>query len=349
MDIDRMLISEDKTLLEAMKKIDQNAKKQLFVVKNGKLVAALSDGDIRRWILQGGSLDAIVKDIANYKPKYIREENRASARSVMDDYQIDILPVVDEKNSIIEIVFRNERIINSTEEFLANIPVVIMAGGLGTRLYPYTKILPKPLLPIGEIPITEHIMNQFRRYGCKDFYMIVNHKKNMIKAYYNEIERDYDIHFIDEDKPLGTGGGVRLLLGKIQSTFILTNCDTLIQEDYKKIIEEHQMRKNAVTMICALRNFDIPYGVVEIDSKGSIGRIKEKPHYSFFTNTGTYVVEPGVISSIMENEKIGFPDVVQRIKKNGGDIGVYPVNEKSWLDMGQFSSMEEMRESLGVK
>lgn len=346
MDLDKFIVSEEKTLLDAMKKIDQNARKQLFVIKEGRLIAALSDGDVRRWLLRGGSLDALVRDVANYKPKYVKKENRTSVHLIMESYQIDMLPIVDEKNNIVEIVFRNERSINPVSESLANIPVVIMAGGLGTRLYPYTKILPKPLLPIGEIPITEHIMNQFRRYGCREFYMIVNHKKNMIKAYYNEIEKDYTIHFIDEDEPLGTGGGVRLLRGKIQSTFILTNCDTLIQEDYNNIVEEHKTRENAVTMICALRNFDIPYGIVEIGPNGTIGDIKEKPHYSFFTNTGTYIVEPEVIEGIAENEKIGFPDIVQRIKRAGNNVGVYPINEKSWLDMGQFSSMEEMRERI---
>ncbi len=348
MDISKLIISEEASLLDAMKAIDQNAKKQLFVVKEEALIAALSDGDVRRWLLRGGSLEAKVRDAANYKPIYIKEGERALARSLMDRKKVEILPVVDEKDKIVEVIFQRESFGSCSSTFSERIPVVIMAGGLGTRLYPYTKILPKPLLPIGEIPITEHIMNQFREYGCKDFYMIVNHKKNMIKAYYNEIEKDYKICFIDEDKPLGTGGGVQLLKGLLHSTFILTNCDTMIQEDYTKILAEHRAKKNLVTMVCSLKNFDIPYGIVEIGENGSMGTIREKPHYSFFTNTGTYMVEPEAIDQIKENEAIGFPDVIQRIKESGQNVGVYPVNERAWLDMGQFDTMEEMREKLGV-
>jgi NDP-sugar pyrophosphorylase family protein len=222
------------------------------------------------------------------------------------------------------------------------------AGGVGSRLYPYTKILPKPLIPIGEIPIAEHIINRFYKYGCRDFFLVVNHKKNMIKAYFNEIEKDYKITYIEEEKPLGTGGGLCLLKCIIDSTFILTNCDILIEEDYEKIYKLHKKENNVITMVCSLKKIRIPYGVIEIGQHGEIAKMKEKPELSFFTNTGMYIVEPEVVQGLEDNQAIGFPDIIEKFKQAGKKIGVYPIGEKNWLDMGQLDAMEEMRRRLGV-
>lgn len=240
MEIKDFLIDEESTMIEAMHQLDRVAKKVLFVLQNGKFTAAITDGDIRRWILKKGNLDARVKDIANYNPKFLGLKDKAIAREYMRKHSIESLPIVDEKMNIISIISWNDEEYGNDRTL--NIPVVIMAGGLGTRLYPFTKILPKPLIPIGEIPIAEHIINRFYKYGCNKF-LVVNHKKNMIKAYFNEIEKNYSVIYIDEDKPLGTGGGLGFLKGKIQTTFILSNCDILIDEDYEKIYNYHKKEK----------------------------------------------------------------------------------------------------------
>ncbi|MDF2877898.1 MAG: Nucleoside-diphosphate-sugar pyrophosphorylase family protein, partial [Clostridia bacterium] len=190
--------------------------------------------------------------------------------------------------------------------------------------------------------------NRFNKYGCKDFFLIVNHKKNMIKAYFNEIEKDYFVTYIDEDKPLGTGGGLSLLRGRINKTFILSNCDILIEEDYEKIYEYHKKEKNLITMICSLKKIKIPYGVIEIGKNGEIDSMKEKPEISFFTNTGCYIVEPKIIEELKNEESIGFPDIIERYRNAGEKIGVYPISENAWMDMGQLDDMEEMRKRLNV-
>lgn len=344
--VEQLFINENDTLVTALKKMDIVGKGILLVQDGGKLLATLTDGDVRRWILSEGDLNSFVKEVAHYHPRSLHKNEINVARKYMRKEKINAVPIVDGNNIICDVVFLNEDTLQTSYVGNLNLPVVIMAGGLGTRLYPYTKILPKPLIPIGDIPITEHIINRFRKFGCKDFYLIVNYKKNMIKAYYNEIEKDYNIYYIDEKVPLGTGGGVGLLRNLIKSSFILTNCDTLIDEDYTKIVREHKKKNNAITMICSLKNFDISYGVVEIGENGSIAAMKEKPQYSFFTNTGTYIVEPEVVNYIKPDEQIGFPDVIQRVKDSGKRVGVYPINEKAWLDMGQFDSMEEMRKRL---
>jgi dTDP-glucose pyrophosphorylase len=344
MEVKDFLIEEECTMLEAMALLDKIAKKVLFVAREGKLVAAITDGDIRRWILKRGNLEAKVKDIANYNPKYLKEREKASAKEYMKKYSIEALPILNDENEIISVVFINDGDIGVKKDL--NIPVVMMAGGFGTRLYPYTKILPKPLIPIGEIPIAEHIINRFNKYGCKDFFLVVNHKKNMIKAYFNEIEKDYKITYVDEEKPLGTGGGLSLLKGIIDSTFILSNCDILIEEDYEKIYKFHKKENNFITMVCSLKKIRIPYGVIEIGQCGEIENMKEKPELSFFTNTGMYIVEPELIEELEDNQVIGFPDIIEKYKQAGKKIGVYPIGENNWLDMGQLDAMEEMRRRL---
>lgn len=344
MEVLEFLIDEDETIINAMQQLDKVAKKVLFVVRDGGLVAAVTDGDIRRWILRKGNLDACVKDVANYHPKSLLVENKDKAKEYMKHNALEALPLVDEDNKIISVILWNDEEVQCKRKL--EIPVVIMAGGLGTRLYPYTKILPKPLIPIGEIPIVEHIINRFNGCGINHFYLIVNHKKNMIKAYFNEIGKSYKVEYANEDLPLGTGGGLSLLKNKIHSTFILSNCDILIEEDYEKIYNFHAKEKNLITMVCSLKTVKIPYGVIEINETGEIEDMKEKPELSFFINTGFYVVEPKVIAELEDNKPIGFPDIIERYKAQGEKIGIYPISENNWMDMGQLDEMEEMRARL---
>ncbi len=346
MKIKDIIIDENMSIVQAMKVLDNTSRKILLIADNGVLKATMTDGDIRRWILSNGSLDARVKNVANYSPKYIFEENKEEVRMIFSNKGIEAIPVVDFDKKIISVIFRDDEIIKSNSEL--NIPVVIMAGGLGTRLYPYTKILPKPLIPIGEIPIAEHIINNFKAFKCDDFYLIVNHKKNMIKAYFNEIEKDYNVTYIDEDKPLGTGGGLSLLKGKINSTFVLSNCDILIDDDYNKIYEHHKRENNIITMVCSLKNITIPYGVVEVNENGNIHNMREKPDLSFLINTGMYIVEERVIEELEQDVQISFPEIIEKYRSSGGRVGIYPVSENSWLDMGQLDEMENMRKKLEI-
>lgn len=346
MDIKQFLIDENATILEAMERLDNVAKKVLFVVRNNQFVAVLTDGDIRRWILKKGNLETAIQYVANYDPIYLLEQDKALAKDAIKSNSIEAVPILNKETEIISIVlWTNEEVYNAQ---ILDVPVVIMAGGLGKRLYPYTNILPKPLIPIGDIPITEHIMNRFHRFGIKKFHLIVNHKKNMIKAYFNEIERDYDIVYTDEEKSLGTGGGLSLLKGKINSTFILSNCDILIEEDYEKIYAHHVKEKNVITIVCSMKNIEIPYGVIEIDQTGQIENMREKPSHLILVNTGMYVVEPEVINDMKEDEAVDFPDIIEKYRISCQKVGIYPISENNWLDMGQIDEIDRMKRRLGV-
>jgi dTDP-glucose pyrophosphorylase len=348
MGLSNIIIHENSTVLDTMKMFNNTGNTFGVITEGdnleGKLKAVVTDGDIRRHIVNGGSLEMPVRKIANYSPLYITRENRTQAKEIMKKYSINTLPVVDSVGKVIALVFANE--LEITDDVEIDAPVVIMAGGLGTRLYPYTKILPKPLIPLGEIPITEHIINRFIKYGGNTFYMIVNHKKNMIKSYFNELSKDYCLNFIDEDKPLGTGGGLSLLKGRINKTFFFTNCDILVDADYADIFNYHKSQDNMITMVCAFKHISVPYGVINLDKNGKVDTMVEKPEYTFLTNTGMYVVEPGVILEMDDGVPVSFPDLFDKYRLAGKNVGVYPISEHCWMDMGQLEELEEMRKKL---
>ena len=345
MDKEKYYITEDATVIEAMQAINENGIKSLFVVEKNKLKGSVTDGDARRWIVNGGDVNASIKEIVNYSPKHLVLSSKVNPNEFMRKNKIEAIPIVNEQMEVQRIISWTDRDQIIQKEKVA-LPVVIMAGGKGTRLYPYTKILPKPLIPVGEIPIVQRIMDEFNKYQCNEFFMIVNHKKNMIKAYFNELKGDYNISYIDEDIPLGTGGGISLLKGKIDKTFILTNCDIMVTADISSIYKWHKKRKNIITMVCCNKIMEVPYGVIETNDKCEIKNMIEKPQLPFLTNTGLYFVEPRVIDELEENLAIGFPDIIEKYKTAGEKIGVYTIEEDEWLDMGQPEELERMRQYI---
>ncbi len=345
MKLEELFIAEDATILETMKKLDETGQRILFIAPGGKLKAVLTDGDLRKFLLRGGRLEAPVRLAANYNPKHLPVADRARARDILQSCSIDALPILDRDGAIADVVFASGVDVDNRKQ--AGIPVVVMAGGLGTRLYPYTKILPKPLIPVGEKPIAEIILDRFSDYGCRDVFMVVNYKKNMIKSYFNDLEeKPYHITYADETEFLGTGGGLCLLKGMLDGTFFFSNCDTLLDVDYGDVLEYHRSHKNLITMICAYKHYTVPYGVVEMGENGTIEGMREKPELNFLTNTGVYVVEPQVVEELADGRKVGFPDVIEEYRLAGRNVGVYPISESAWMDMGQMEELEKMRRRL---
>ena len=342
--VEELFIEPSFTVLDTLRKLDETGQRILFIAPHGKLQAVVTDGDIRKFFLRGGTPDQTVDKAANYHPLSLPVSERGQARRMLQDHCIDALPILDKRGHIADIVFAHGVDVDNRKR--VDIPVVMMAGGLGTRLYPYTKILPKPLIPVGEQPIAELIMDRFRSFGCHEFTMIVNYKRGMIKSYFNELEKDYQVHFADEEVFMGTGGGLCLLKDKIDSPFFFTNCDTLLDVDFGDLYAYHKAHGNLVTMVCAFKHYTVPYGVVELGEDGSIAAMREKPELDFLTNTGVYVVEPRVVQEMRDGEKIGFPDVIERYRRAGEKVGVYPISESSWMDMGQLEELEKMRRKL---
>ncbi|MCT4619051.1 MAG: nucleotidyltransferase family protein [Marinisporobacter sp.] len=350
MNLQDLFITENITIKEALKKLDKTAKKILLITEGNKLKGVITDGDIRRWILKNGDLCEKVSVIMNNNPMYLIKGNEYKAKQIMKEKLIEAIPVINGRKEVIDIKFWNDSFKEKLNHYnkIEN-PVVIMAGGKGTRLYPFTKILPKPLIPIGDVPIIERITNRFREYGCNQFYFTVNHKKNMIKAYFNELEKDYQVNYVEEEKPLGTGGSLHLLKDKINDTFFVSNCDILIEGNYSDMLKYHKDNKNKVTMITSLKYNTIPYGVIKLAENGTVKNIVEKPEYDFLVNTGMYILERETLEDIPENEFYHITDLINYYIQKGEKVGTYPVSDKSWLDMGQLEEMQNMVESLGLK
>ena len=342
-DIQKFIGSGNLTISQVMKKIDANGNRILFFVDaNQVLFGCVTDGDIRRYLLSGGKMDDKAVNAANRNLKAARSIEEAKSLYHKKDYVV--IPVVEENGRVIDL-YNGEADTEKKRKAL-HIPVVINAGGRGTRLDPFTRVLPKPLIPVGELPIIELIMKEYQSYSCDEFHIIVNYKRDLMKAFFSDNERHYNISWYDEEKPLGTGGGLSLLQGKFDSSFFFTNCDVLLKADYESILHFHKSNNNEITMICAYKNLNIPYGVVEIGEDGILESMKEKPQLSFLTNTGIYVVEPEIINDMIKGESIGFPDVIERQRQKGKRVAVYPVSENDWMDMGQVSELEKMRIKL---
>lgn len=339
-----LCIDHAATVRDAMRQLDHTSKKILFVTEGQRLCGTLTDGDIRRFLLSGGKMEAPVAATAHRHPKIAQSEKQARAMLVSAGGVLMAVPVVNTKGMLLDIVLEADD--NAPPPPQLGMPVVIMAGGMGKRLDPYTRILPKPLIPIGDLPIIEHIMQYFLRYGCTEFHIVVNYKKELLKAYFNDSQRDYHIRWYDEEQPLGTGGGLSLLKGCLDRTFFFTNCDILLRSDYAKMAEFHRTSRNVVTIVGACKNVTIPYGIVETGEGGIITAFREKPEMSFLTNTGLYLVEPEVLGDIPGDKPQGFPDIIEGQRQKGRRTAVYPVSEEEWLDMGQLEELERMRQKL---
>ena len=350
--INDFAVSKQTSLTSAMQKIDNNANGIVFVVDDSlHLCGAVSDGDIRRWLLKSGSIDAKVCQLMNNNPIFVQTNEINNATNVMEKKCIRALPVVDKDGIIIDVCLakKDNGTLNNKENMLENVAVVIMAGGMGTRLYPYTKILPKPLIPIGEIPIVERVINCFNDYGVKDFFMTVNYKKRMIQSYFDDIQKGYNIEYVEEEKPLGTGGSIKLIKRKFEQPLFVANCDSLIRTDYAKLYDYHISTGNMITIVTSLKNNTIPYGVVYSKEDGELDHMVEKPTTSFLINTGMYVINPEMIDLIPSDTMFHMTHLVDNAKELGYKVGIYPISEDSFLDMGEFAEMKRMEEKLDVK
>lgn len=349
----KILISENKSIIEALRLLDETAEKVLFVVdSDSKLLGALTDGDIRRYLLSGQCMENDISTVYNKKPKYLSEKECTdeNLKKIFLKNKIEVIPILDDIHRVLNIatwdkVF-SEKNKSKLKKRRINVPVVIMAGGKGTRLDPFTKILPKPLIPIGDKPIIEVIMDKFHAFGMMDFYVTLNHKSKMIKAYFEEFKTKYKIKYIDEEKPLGTAGGLKYLPPEVSGVIFVTNSDIIIEGDYRKILKFHKDNKNEITIVASVKNYTIPYGVCEIENGGTLRKIKEKPDLSFLVNTGMYVVNSSALSIIPEGEYYHITQLIDDLKCDGRRIGVYPISENAWMDVGEWGKYKETLEKF---
>ena len=347
----RFLIDLNIDVRQAMKKLDDSHRKVLFVMKdNSELAGVLTDGDIRRWILGGHDLGESVDKVCNKDFISVSKDyDLVEVKKIMLEYRIQALPIIGKNGNLLELlfwdtIFGDEDNVEEKESIA--IPVVIMAGGEGTRLDPFTRILPKPLIPIGYRSILEVIIDKFREYSVEKFFISVHHKAKLIKAYFDELSPSYEIQYLDENKPLGTIGALSQLKNKVDSSIILTNCDTIILCDYSDMLKFHNEKNYDITLVGSMINHKVPYGLCEIEENGKLVNLIEKPEYSYLVSTGMYLIRKTALSLIPENTFFNITDLMEKVRDKNGSVGVYPISEKSWLDTGEWKEYNKTVERL---
>lgn len=341
-DIVKYIVDESVNIRTAVQQMDKVGMGFVAVSDaEGRMVGIVTNGDFRRAVLNGVSLNDNVLKITNKTYKYLKKGY--SKEEILECYKsavVECLPIL-ENGKLVDVIFYSDfhskdEIGLSRKERL-DLPVVIMAGGKGTRLDPFTRILPKALIPVGEKPVIEVIMDEYAKYGMHNFCISVNHKNKMIKAYFEDQENDYNINFIDEGKPLGTAGSLRFLNDKFDSPFFVSNCDIIVRNNYYDILQFHKDGGYDLTIVGSMQHHTIPYGVCMFENGGLLKSIQEKPEYDFLVNTGMYLLNPHILRYIPENTYFDMTELINVLQKKAHKVGVYPVSEKSWIDIGQLA------------
>ncbi len=343
-------IQTDITIRQSMKLLDKTAEKCLLVVdKNRKLLGTVTDGDLRRSILAGAQFSEDISECYHKRPVTLVEGhfNTEEAKQLFRGKKLDLIPVIDDEGTLIEyLTWGSLDDVQKPARSLQDVPVVIMAGGKGARLEPFTKVLPKPLVPIQEKPIIEHIIERFTDITCSEFYLTVNYNGRIIKAYFEELQPDYKVTFVDENEPLGTAGSLQLLMGKFDKPFFVTNCDIIVKADCVSLYEFHQKGGYDITLVASTKEYIIPYGTCELNGDGHLSHINEKPHYDFLINTGLYVLNPNMLKLIPENKFYHITHLIEDAKNKGKKVGVFPIDDEAWIDVGQWAEYQKAVKQL---
>ena len=338
--ISERTITLDKSIIYALKRMDSTGFRSLVILDEQSLFCGiLSIGDIQRAILRDVSLNNPIENILRSNPKVVTKETPFDqVKVLMMQYRMEFLPVVDDQKQLVDVYFWEE--VFGVEQQLPvthfNLPIVIMAGGMGSRLKPLTNVLPKPLIPIGEKTMLEEIFDRFGRYDCNRFFVSVNYKAELIEFYIRNQHLPYQVEFVKEEKPMGTAGSLSLLKGRITETFFVSNCDILIEQDYSEILDYHRANKNEITIVAALKTYPIAYGTVETGENGRLLKLVEKPELTFKINSGMYILEPQLLNEIPEDQFFHITHLIENVLVRNGKVGVFPVSEKSWKDIGEW-------------
>ena len=337
-----IFVYENSSVYQAMEKLQKTGEKCLIVIsKNKILLGTITDGDIRRAILNQKSTSTSIKKIYKKKCIYIEKKDYKHAKviKIFKSQEVYLIPIVDNKKIVVDY-----STLKKVERFKAknvDLDVIIMAGGQGTRLQPFTHVLPKPLIPVKDKTIIEKIIENFTKQGAKKFIISINYKSKIIKSFFEELNPNYKYKFIEEKKPLGTAGSLALLKSKIKKDYFLTNCDTLINFDYGEVYDYHKKNNHDITVIVSTKKFTVPYGSCKVSKNGLLESIKEKPSQHLLVNTGMYIVNSQLFDLIKNNKFMNFTDFISTCKKRKKRVGVYPVSDSSWLDFGEWDEFNK--------
>jgi len=331
-------LSQNSTIKEALKIIDSGAMKLAIVLdENEKLIGTVTDGDIRRGLLGNLSLEDSIETIIFRTPTVCKiEDTIEKILEIAIEKKLYQIPIVDNDGKLVGIEEVDE-LLKATNK---SNRIVLMVGGLGTRLYPLTKNTPKPMLKVGNKPILETIILNFKKYGFTNIILSVSYKSEMIEDYFGD-GRDFgvNIEYVHEEKRMGTAGALSLMREKLNEPFFVMNGDLLTNINFEHMMDYHFQNNSIATMGVREYDFQVPYGVVNVDGI-DIKSIEEKPVHNFYVSGGVYVLSPESLKYIPQNEYFDMPTLFEKIIVDGQKSISFPIREY-WLDIGRMEEFEK--------
>ena len=326
-------------LRTAMLLLDRGGLQVVFVEdREGVLVGAISDGDVRRALINGATLDDPVESVMNRNPAVV------GPTAAQDDVErlkrergIRVVAVVDATGRLIDVIREHDRIATPLET-----PVVLMAGGRGQRLYPLTKDIPKPLVPLGDVPMIDIILGRLRSQGFRRVYVSVNHLGHLIEEHLGDGSGlGLEISYLHEPAPLGTAGAIAQLNGVIDTPFVVMNSDLLTDVDLRRMIAFHGEKRARATIGVREFGFEIPYGVIRRDGEDVV-ELAEKPHHTELVSTGIYVLDSAALGSLATDEYCDMPTLLARIMDAQQRVTAFEIRDE-WIDVGRPEDLERAR------
>ena len=332
--ISKLLIKEKATITDSLKQLGKTGLRCLIVVDEQKsYLGTITDGDLRREILKNKNFKKNIKSIYNRKSTFFTTNNFniSSAKKIIEKKSLTLIPIINKKFKVVDYYNIFSKPSLDKEKNL----VIIMAGGQGKRLQPFTSILPKPLIPIKGKPVIVHIMNLFKGKGLNNFVISINKKNNVLKSYLQELKTIYEFDFIEEKKALGTAGALKKIK-KTKKPFFLVNCDNIFKINPLDLLNFHNENNNFLTLVASIKNYEIPYGVCTLDKRNRFLEMQEKPNQSVLANTGFYICDPRILKILPKKNNFGMNELIDLIKKKKKKIGIFPIKDLEWQDTGNW-------------
>lgn len=328
----KAVLGADATLKDAMHSLNKQIGRIVLILQNdGRLLGTITDGDIRRGLLRGLTLDDGVSEVMNHSPLVaFPAQTKESMHTILRQHSILAIPIIDNERRVVGL----ETIDSVEEKSHNNMDIVLMAGGFGKRLLPLTEHTPKPMLPLeGSKPMLQGIIEEFVRQGFCNIYISTHYKPDVIKNYFKDgQEFGCTINYTHEVEPLGTAGALSFLKDKIKKSFIVMNADLSVKINYMNLIDFHQTNGALATMCVRRADYQVPYGVVELEGL-HIKKIQEKPCYTHFINAGIYCFSNNIFDYIGYDQYLDMPALFQKVIEDGQCVTAFPIHE-CWVDIG---------------
>ncbi len=334
--IKKNILTLSSKMSHAIQILQESPYKLVLIIDKGKLVGTITDGDIRRGLLNNLNLDNLCREIMNKNPKSAKINEISYIRDLLQTHQY--IPILDDTGNVVKIVSSKDMQIEQRNKCRA----LIMAGGKGERLHPLTLKTPKPLLPLQKKPIIHEIIDRLHHHNLKDIYISIHYKGDTIKDYFNKAPNNsIKVKFLEEEKPLGTAGSLSLLQPKnTDLPVVIVNGDVLTDINYSELINYHNNSDSDITVCASFYDIQIPFGTIEIENDKLVN-IAEKPLKKYLINAGIYIINPNIINNLEYNKRIDMTEIISEAIKNN-NVGIFPMHEQ-WLDIGNHENYEKAK------